>query len=80
MNLGSLLKDWGKGAKALAAFDSALSLDTAYVQAHYLRGLCKHGMGDHRAAQVDFKRGLFYDAQVCPRVVSDVASRHRSGP
>lgn len=63
-NLGSLLKDWGKGSKALAAFDSALSLDTAYVQAHYLRGLCKHGMGDHRGAQVDFKRGLFYDAKV----------------
>ncbi|CAM9274638.1 unnamed protein product [Scytosiphon promiscuus] len=63
VNLGSLLKDWGKGAKALAAFDSALTLDTAHVHAHYLRGLCKHGMGDHRGAQVDFKRGLLYDAQ-----------------
>ncbi len=67
-NLGSLLRDWGKGEKALAAFDSALSLDTAYVHAYHLRGLCRHGMGDHRGAQADFMRGLFYDGQVWARV------------
>lgn len=63
-NLGSLLRDWGKGEKALGAFDNALSLDTAYVHAYHLRGLCKHGMGHHKGAQADFMRGLFYDAQV----------------
>lgn len=64
-NLGSLLRDWGKGEKALGAFDSALSLDTAYVHAYHLRGLCRHGMGDHRGAEADFMRGLCYDGQVC---------------
>lgn len=48
----------------MAAFNSALALDTAYVHAYYLRGLCKHGLGDHRGAQADFMRGLFYDGQV----------------
>lgn len=63
-NLGSLLKDWGKGEEALLAYDNALVVDSAYVHAYHLRGLCKHGMGDHKGAQGDFMRGLFYDAQV----------------
>lgn len=72
-NLGSLLRDWGKGEKALGAFDNALSLDTAYVHAYHLRGLCKHGMGDHKGAQADFMRGLFYDAQVSAFFAQDAA-------
>lgn len=64
INLGSLLKDWGKGEDALVAFDRALALDSAYVPAYHLRGLCKHGMGDHRGAQADFMRASFYDGQV----------------
>lgn len=46
------------------AFDRALALDSAYVPAYHLRGLCKHGMGDHRGAQADFMRASFYDGQV----------------
>lgn len=63
-NLGSMLKEWGKGLDALAAFDRAIAIDSTYVYAYHLRGLCKHGMGDHKGAQVDFMRGLFYDNQV----------------
>lgn len=63
-NLGSLLRDWGKGKEALIAFDNAIVLDSAYVHAYHLRGVCKHGMGDHKGAQADFMRGQFYDSQV----------------
>ena len=35
------------------------------MHAYHLRGLCRHGMGDHRGAQADFTKGLFYDGQVC---------------
>lgn len=73
-----MVRDWGKGEKALGAFDSALSLDTAYVHAYHLRGLCRHGMGDHKGAQADFVKGLFYDGQVCALLtcgVCDFASR-----
>lgn len=63
-NLGSLLRDWGRGEESLRAFDRAIAIDTAYVYAYHLRGLCRHGMGDHKGAQVDFMRGLFYDNKV----------------
>ncbi|CAN0452825.1 unnamed protein product, partial [Discosporangium mesarthrocarpum] len=63
VNMGSLLRDWGHGKEALEAFNRALALDSGYVHAYHLRGLCKHSLGRHGAALEDFRKGTCYDGQ-----------------
>ncbi|GMH64048.1 hypothetical protein TL16_g03875 [Triparma laevis f. inornata] len=58
VNLGQLHRDYGNTADAIQSFAKAFSLDSRYVHAYHLSGLCFYAMGDYAMAISAFMGGL----------------------
>ena len=58
VNLGQLHRDYGNTADAIQSFAKAFSLDSSYVHAYHLSGLCFYAMGDYAMAISAFMGGL----------------------
>jgi len=58
VNLGQLHRDYGNTADAIQSFAKAFALDSSYVHAYHLSGLCFYSMGNYAMAISAFLGGL----------------------
>jgi adenylate cyclase len=76
--LGNALENARKYEAAIAAYNDALALDSAYSQAYAFRGIAQYALGDFKGAtsSCEMKTGDFVYYPVCLAITYDKLGRH----